>query len=650
MDNKYIPKSSKFERLEESLYDPTDEIIRTRSGALHPSQVTVEGDWSRVDGLEDDKRKEMEQALLENRDALSKKKNSFFKKFFISSLLFLFVAVGFGVYSFFIKNTINPEGNITIGVVGSTFTQAGEELPLTVEIENKNDFALEVVDLIVEYPREGAVPTANLETTERERISLGTIDARKHILKEVPLTLYGKEGDKKEIHFTLEYNIESSSTIFQKQKVYSVTLSSSPIATRIIGPEIAVPDQSYRFTVEVSTNTKKPLENILLALNYPVGFTYTSANVEPATGNYLWDIGTLVPGAPKTIEITGKFSGLEGDERSVRAIFGTYLPDDKTKISTNLGTLLQTVKLEKPFISTDLIINSNNGEFVNINSGEQVQGVINWKNNLTNQVLDLEIRVKLKGDLLDRSTIEAQDGFYDSLNDEIVWNKNTINSFVRVPAGAGGALNFTIQTIPVKTDGSMKNPRIEFEVNVKAIEDSEGKNPKTIESVENTTVRVGGDAFLHPSVYYHTGPITNTGAYPPKVNTETTYTVELNVTNTINDYTGGEVRTKLFPNVTFTGVVSPATEQVVYEEKTGELVWKVGNIPQSNGIARTVAIQFKVIPSLTQVGQFIPLLKEMTFVSTDQFTKTQKVQSISTITSEVSRVIEQDGGDAQVVK
>ncbi len=645
-----MPKSSKFQNLEDSLYDPTDDSIRTRSGSLHPSQVSVEQSWSKVDQAEDSQGQAAEKALIENRDALSRKKNSFFKKFFVSSLLFLFVAVGFGVYSFFIKNTINPEGNITIGIVGSTFTQAGEELPLIVEIENKNDFALEVVDLIVEYPREGAIPTASLETTDRERISLGTIDAHQHMLKEVPLTLYGKEGDKKEIHFTLEYNIESASTIFQKQKIYSVTLSSSPIAMRVIGSDIAVPDQSYRFTVEVSTNTKKPLENILLALNYPIGFTYTSASIEPSSGNYLWDIGTLVPGAPKTIEIIGKFSGLEGDERSVRAIFGTYLPDDKTKISTNLGTLLQTVKLEKPFISTDLAINGVNGEFVNINSGEQIQGVINWKNNLTNQVLDLEIRLKLKGDLLDRTSIEAQDGFYDSLNDTIVWNKNTINSFVRVPAGANGALNFTIRTLPAKTDGSMKNPRIEVEVGVKAIEDSEGKTPKIIESVEQTTVRVGGDVFLTPVVYHRTGPITNVGAYPPKVNTETTYTVELNIKNTINDYSGGEVRAKFFQNVTFTNVIAPATEQISYDEKTGELVWKVGAIPQSSGIARTVAFQLKTIPSLSQVGQFVPLLKEMTFVSTDQFTKTQKSQSIDTITSEVSRVIELDGGNAVVVK
>ncbi len=641
-----MPKSSKFQNLEDSLYDPTDAPVRTRVNPLHSESSSVSKEWTTE---HDHDTKNTDQDTQEQELSSLKKKGSFLRKFFISSVLFFLVALGFGVYSFFIKNKINPEGNIAIGIVGSTFTQAGEELQLTIEIENRNDFALEVVDLIIEYPREGEKPTASLETTTRERMPLGIIQPREHVLKEIPFVLYGKEGDKKEIHFTLEYNIANSSTIFQKQKIYAVTLSSSPITMRIIGAPVAVPDQRYKFIVEVSTNTKKPLDNILLALNYPVGFIYESATVEPAVEKNIWDVGTLIPGAPKQIEITGQFAGTDGDERSIRALFGTYLNEDKTKISTNLGTLLQTVTLEKPFLSTDLSINSSSDEFVNIQPGEQIRGEIFWKNNLPNQVLDLEIKLQLKGTFLDRARIEVPDGFYNSQNDSIIWNKNTIDQFVRVPSGAGGTLHFTIPTIPPMQDGTIKNPQFDFEVYVKALEDSEGSVPKIIESVEHTTVRIGGNISFSHTVRYHTGPITNTGPYPPRVNEPTTYTVELNIANTFNDYTQGEVRAKFPPNVTYSNIFVPVNEKVRYEEKTGELVWQVGSIKQSQ-TPRVLSIQLTVIPSLSQVGEFVPLLKTLTFSAIDAFTKKTVTQSIDVITGETDRNSEEDSSIGVVIK
>jgi hypothetical protein len=648
MSQKNNPQHSKINHLEESLYNKNDAPIRIKTGLLHKESTSFSNDWSAVDQNEDTLELKEEQDRIQNQGNVYKKKMSFLKKFFVSSLLFFFVAVGFGVYAFFIKNKVYPEGNITIGVVGSTFTQAGEELPLTIEIDNKNDFALEVVDLIIEYPREGEKPTASLETTNRSRISLGVIEPRKRVLENIPITLFGKEGDKKEIHFTLEYTIADSSTIFQKQKIYNVTLSSSPIITRIIGAETAVPNQPYHFTLEVSTNTRKPLENIMLALNYPVGFTFESSTIPLTLENTFWDIGTLTPGTPKTIEITGRFAGLNGDERSIRALFGTYLTSDKTKMSTNLGTLLQTVKLEKPFLSTDLFINGQGDEFVNISRGEQIQGSVQWKNNLPNQVLDLEIRVQLKGDLLDRSQIQALDGFYDSLNDTLVWNKNTLDPFVRVPAGESGVLNFTIQTFAPRTDGTIKNPQLEFDVSVRALEDSEGKVPKVVESLERTTVRIAGDVSLKPIVLFRTGPLVNTGTYPPKVNEEVTYTVELNVINTINEHSNGIVQMKLPPNVTFINQFVPNTEIVQYNEKTGEITWNVGNIPRNAGPARTIHFQVKTIPSLSQVGTFFPLLKDVVFTATDTFTKTSSSQSVGVITSEVDISREADARSGKV--
>jgi hypothetical protein len=481
-------------------------------------------------------------------------------------------------------------------------------------------------------------------------LTLGTIEPNKRIVTDVPLTLFGKEGDKKQIHFTLEYTIANASTIFQKEKVYNVTLSSSPMTVRINGGGIAVPNQPYHFTVEMNTNTKKPLRNVLVALNYPPGFVFDSAIPSPSQSTNIWDVGTLTPGETKEIEITGKFSGVLGDERSVRLVFGTYIDGDTAKISTNFGTLVQTVKLEKPFLSTDLVINGSSDDTTHIGLGEQVQGTIMWQNNLSTQVLDLEIKLHLKGDLFDRSHIEATDGFYDSRNDTLVWNKNTINNFVRVPAGGNGTLYFTVPTHTPPQDGTVKNPQVELEVSVRALEDSEGTVPKTIESLERVVARIGGDVFMTPTVRYSTGLIPNSGPFPPQINTETTYTVELAIENTINDYTAGVFRAKLPPNVSFTNVFVPATEAIRYDDKTGDIIWSIGDIQQRSGIARTISFQLKAIPSLLQAGQHMQLLKDMTFTATDSFTRQTSTQSINPITTEINKTLEDHPNTGQVVK
>lgn len=643
MDRKNIQNGSKIESLENSLYKQDVETTRIKTSVLHDTPVSLQRDW--VDETPD--------TLVQTDipEFVPPKHSTFFKKFFMSSLLFLLVAVGLWLYTFFIKSKINPEGSIVMTVIGSTFTKAGDSLPLTVEIENKNDFDLEIVDLIVEYPRDGEKPTASLEDTERERISIGTIPKNQKILKEVQLTLFGKEGDQKEVHFTLEYSISNSSAIFQKEKIYAVTLSSSPIIARIIAPAVAVPNQLYRFTLEVGTNTQKPLDNILVAVQYPTGFVFKESTQDPLSQNNVWDFGTITPGTPKTIEIEGVFSGVNGDERSLRALVGTYKEDDRTTIRTNLGTLIQTVLLQKPFLSTDLFVNGSGEDTVVLTPAETVQGQIKWKNNLENQVFDLEIQVKLKGSLFNREEIEVTDGFYNSQTDTLVWNKNTMDSFVRVPAKAEGILNFTIPTRKPYTDGSEKNPKLNFDVIVKGIEDTEGTTPKTIESLEQVVAKIGGDISFFSQARYKTGQFVNTG-YPPKANNEVSYTAVLSIDNPVNQYYKGEMRAKLPPNVVYKNVFYPETEKVSLDDKTGELIWRIGEIDAIGPASKTLSVQLHVVPSLSQVNTFVPLLNNIVFKAFDKFTNKQVVKDLGTLTNEIKNIDGEDTNskNGQVIK
>lgn len=80
-------------------------------------------------------------------------KTSRFKKFFIFSVGFFVLALGYAAYIFFAGGNTVSNDNIDISVLGNNFTAGGEELPLVVGITNKNNSPLDLVDLIMEYPK-----------------------------------------------------------------------------------------------------------------------------------------------------------------------------------------------------------------------------------------------------------------------------------------------------------------------------------------------------------------------------------------------------------------------------------------------------------------------------------------------------------------
>ena len=90
---------------------------------------------------------------------------------------------------------------------------------------NKNDANLESTDLIIEYPEGAQFQGSSLFGSLRERKSIGTINAHKTYEDDIPLALFGQEGDRKEVKVTLEYRVVGSNAIFVASKNYAVFIT-----------------------------------------------------------------------------------------------------------------------------------------------------------------------------------------------------------------------------------------------------------------------------------------------------------------------------------------------------------------------------------------------------------------------------------------
>ena len=549
-------------------------------------------------------------------------KTSVFKKFFFSSLIFFVLALGYAAYMFFAGGNTVSGSNIDISVLGNTFTAGGEELSLMIEVTNRNKSALEMVDLLVEYPKSSGDFSSN---TERLRQSLGTIPAGSVRSENIKVVLFGEQSSTRPIRIRIEYRVSGSNAIFVKEKEYEVSISSTPIDLSISAPDEASPNQDFTLDIKASQNATKTVSGVLLQVDYPAGFQFVSASPAPAFGNNVWDLGDLSPGAESSVSIKGKMLDVfDGEEKTFRVMSGLQSERVKGTIETIFNSLGHTVLIKKAVIEARLYINGVYSREYAVNSNSSVQGEIRWANNLETKINDLEIRAKISGSAANRKSIDVDQGFYNSLEDVIVWDKNSDRDFAEVNPGESGEVSFSFGTLSLFSaqGGVLAQPEIKIDVSISGKEPLAGNDLKEVSNKESKVIRIISDVGFAAKILYYSGPFSNKGPIPPKAETETTYTVSWSLSNTSNNISGAKIRSTLPPWARFIGPISPPTEDLTYNSGTKEIIWNAGNIPKGTGItagAKTVAFQIGFTPSLSQVGATPTLVNDAVLTGHDDF-------------------------------
>lgn len=588
------------------------------------NDVKVKDDWG--DSLESNISKR-EQFFMQN---------SFFKKFFIFSIIFLFGALLFAGFSFFYGSNTISNDNINISILGSSFATGGEELPLVIEIENKNNSAMLSVDLISEYPKDAK------GNTERSRQSLGDISANSTKNQNISLVLFGEQGTINKVKFEVEYRIANSNAILVKEKYYEITINSTPINLSIEAPNDASPNEEITLKTKVSLNANKVAQKVLVHVDYPIGFQFSSSVPAPTFGNNSFFLGDLSPGVEKEITIKGRMIDVvDGEEKSFRVWAGNQSSDDKKEIAKILNSFAHTIFIKRAFIEARISIgNTYQKEYV-VESRDSIQVSIDWANNLDTKVSDFEIRAKLSGNVLDRRRIVAENGFYDSANDEIIWDKNSFAKFKSIEPGETGIVYFSLTSLPLYSsfDGLVANPSITVASSISGRQALEGNITEEIKNGETKVIKIITDLSFAVKSAYNSTLIKNTGPIPPKVGKETTYTITWSISNTANSVSKAEIRSKIPTWIKWKGVISPTTDSITYDQNTREIVWNTGRVNRGAGIttgAREVSFQLGFTPSLSQVDISPNILGESVLTAHDDFANVDLRTSRSLLTTKLN--------------
>jgi hypothetical protein len=548
-------------------------------------------------------------------------KTSMFKRIFVFSIIFFILAIGYASYMFFGGGITVSNDNIDISVLGNTFVAGGEELPLIIGITNKNSSPLELVDLVVEYQKSSSDDSP--QNVERLRQSLGVIPSGSVKNENIKVILFGEQGSTRKIKISIEYRVEGSNAIFVKEKFYNVSINSSPINLSIDIPGEITPNQDLTFSIKETLNATSSTSKMLLRVDYPVGFQFTSAIPAPSFGNNVWDLGNLAPGVDRDISITGKMIDVfDGEEKTFKVFTGSQSETDKSIIGIVFNSLGKTVSIKRPFIEARLFINGVYKSQYTADTKSTILGDVHWANNLDTKIDDLEIRAKISGNAVNRKTIKTSDGFYSSLEDTIIWNKNFNQEFQEINPGDYGSLTFSLSPMSSVLGQILSDPTINIQVSISG-KQSQGSNAiNQLNNSESKTIRIISDLGLATKLLYYSGSFKNTGPIPPKAEQETTYTAVWTISNTANNISKAQVRATLPPWVRFMGTISPQGEDLSYDTYTKEIIWNIGLIPKGIGITssgREVSFRVAFTPSLSQVDTSPVVINDTVLTGHDDF-------------------------------
>lgn len=621
----HLHEGEKLDRVEEINNKLFSKNFKTepehRNIFTHPDQREVPTTWTR-----EEIGKNVENFFM---------KTSFFRKFFFASLGVFALALLYAGYSFLGGGNTVSNDNIDISIIGNTFTAGGEELALQIQIKNKNNSALDLVDLVVEYPNGS---DESMEGMTRLRESLGTIPAgstRNELLK---LVLFGQQGTSRQIRISLEYRVDGSNAIFVKEKLYDVSISSTPINLTIDAPTKVSPNQPITLNIKTTLNSTKPAEKILLKMDYPPGFQFTKATPAPSFGNNVWNFGDLAPGATRDVSITGRMLDVsDGEEKTFHVSTGSQSGTDKTAIGVVFSNFTHTLSIERPFVEAELIVNGSAQREYAIDNDTPLHAEIRWQNNLSTKINNLELHAKLSGNAIDRRSIDVDSGRYESSTDTIIWDADSARELAEVDPGDSGRVSFSLKTLPLYAEGNiLRDPLVRIETSLSGrAEDSDAN----ISNGDTKIVRVISDVNLDSKALYFSGPFKNTGPIPPQAEKETTYTIVWSVTNTSSVISRAKVSASLPPWIKFAGSTSPAGEDLTYNAGSKQVVWNIGSIPRGAGltvVGKEVSFQVKLVPSLSQVGTTPLLLNAATLTGHDDFANVNVTATKAAINTRLS--------------
>ncbi len=601
-----------LERARKRLYEP-DDSSHERSSLVHSNERELAHAW--------------EDHSLEDIPHRGKRHVRLAGIFFITAFVFFIISLGAAGYFFYFGGNAVSVDKITIDIQGPTTIAAGDTVPLSITITNRNPVPVENAIIEIGFPPGTLDADDTRSAYPRYTEELGQLASGEAITRSIKAVVFGEAGQTLLLPVSVSFETAGSNSVFVKKISYTLTVSSAPLSVSVNTLSETVSGKPLTFTLTVRSNATVPLDDVVLTYVSPFGFSVTDSSLPMSGSNF--SLGSLAPGASKTVTLTGILVGQDGEQRVFHFTVGTSKTTDDQASVVAYMTQEAKMLITAPFIATTLSLNGDTAANVAITPKDHHNVTVSYVNTLPTSVTNATIVVTISGSAIDYDSIETTNGFYHSLDRTITFSRDTDPSLANLAPGTSGIGSFTFSTLPAGSLGVA--PTITLTTSVSGTRVGQTSVPERISASIVKTVKVATVVALSASSLYSSGPLSNSGPVPPRSGQATTYTVEWSAHNTGSTIADGVVSATLPSYVSYTGATAGAGS-FSYDSASRTVTWNVGNIAQ--GATAKGVFQISLIPSSSQRGDTPTLTGALSFSGYDRFAGVQIQASASPSTTE----------------
>jgi hypothetical protein len=539
-----------------------------------------------------------------------------------------------------IRSAVFTPERFMVEVLGPTEVASGEVVAYRVRFTNANTLGVKGTELSVSLPDSFRVESSEGFSVEGNTLRMVLEDPGPHATGEVRFTgkFYGSKGEFSYIQATVRFAPLGLSSQFDSKSQLGVTVASSPLFLDTVIPLEAASGNEAEYVIQYRNDSDIPYSNVRIRADYPDGFRFSQAVPQQNEGDNIWRFGNILPGSSGEIRIRGTLLGETGEAKVFRAAIGTVQGN---------GTFVAYEEKER---STQMIVPPlsvvqlvNGRDDWSAKPGDTLNYTLAYANRGDIGLRDVIVTVEVDPALLDMTRLSAQyGGYYDSVKRMIVWNASVLPNLERLEPNQGGSVSFSVplrKDIPTTTEGG-KHLSVKTLAKIDSPDVPFLLSSNKVVASNLLEVRVGSVVDFSVTGFHTDTVIPNSGPIPPRVGEETTYMLRIRVVNYLNDLSDGRVTVTLPPGVRYTGKYLPQDEPVLYNERTGELVWSIGSMFGGGRTSRELSFQVAIVPGDDKVGESVTLVSGALFDAEDSFTG----ESVQASFGQKTTVLSEDAG------
>ena len=510
--------------------------------------------------------------------------------------------------------------DIELKINGPDQVENGQLETFEVAITNNSNKALLDINLFVELP-----PTLILQNKEEIfKNAISRINSGEE--KKIEFSfIASSDKSKEEMTARIDYSPQDVSARFVSVASKEIIIGKLDANMILDLPQTIYAEQEVRGILHIIPNSDIDTSPLYLKLNLPENFKLQDIN-QNFDYETVWKLGKLKEGDDIKREFIGRLMGGE-NSYTFSAQLGkldgvTFLPLNSVESLVEVSESPIFLEQKTQGLKQD-----------NIKEGEHVIIKISYTNKSEIPLEDVKLTTTISRDLIDTSSITAQNARIDEDTGTIEWDKTTDSSlrFVDVNKSGEFFISFNVNNNILPSNVNDTEKSILVETKIKSEKNDLSLGGAVLQADNKLLLNLITNLKLEQDLFKE---FSDEGSNPPSIGELSVYTIRWRLDNTMNQARSVRVEAVLPRYALWQDYSAPSNENIEFISSTNTVVWNVDNVDVGTGNIyprRTAEFKIGIVAESQDIASGLKILEQTKLTGVDSFTNAFLEQDIGVL-------------------